>query len=48
LKFAQDLADRFKTTNALAKFCELRQRGVGAATTIEQSVDFVHDFTQSS
>ena len=42
-KLVQDLADLLETANALAQLGQLRQGGVGAAATIEQAVDFLHD-----
>lgn len=48
LKLAQDFTDGLESANALTQLGEFRQRGVGAATSIEQAVHFFHDVSQGS
>src|SRR5271166_2146623 len=48
LKFAQDFTYRLETADALAQPRELCQRGVRPATSIEQTVHFLHDVPQRS
>ena len=43
LKLAQDFAHGLEAANAPTQRGELHQRGVRAATAIEQTVDFLHD-----
>ena len=44
----EGLADRLEAPNALAQCGELSQRGVGAAATVEETIDLVHDLAQGA
>lgn len=43
LEFAQDDADGFEPANPLTQTSQLGQRGVGAAASIKQAINLVHD-----
>jgi hypothetical protein len=48
LELVHDFANLLKATNAPTQLRQLRQGGVGTATAIEQTVNFLHDLSQRS
>ena len=43
MELVQNLANLFKTANALTQLGQFRQSGVRAATTIKQAVNLLHE-----
>ncbi len=45
-QLAQSLPHLLEASHAVAELCELGQRGVGAAASVEETIDFIHDIAE--